>query len=115
MIHSLVVNGMMVSNQVAMVVASFDHIKSLLSVAKSYKFSMDLEFLGICFENLVDLDTPSRRRSSCCSNMSCDKAPGQHHGLLEEFLHACWVTMKSHIVVGLAPSSTPSLGLALSL
>jgi hypothetical protein len=57
-IHSVRVDGVVITDHTAMGEANFDHFQSLLGTAQERKFLLDLEFLGTNVEDLGDLDTP---------------------------------------------------------
>lgn len=60
-IHSLQVNGAIVSCHEAMAEASFDQFLALAGTATDREFSLDPDFLGTCSENLMDLDARRKK------------------------------------------------------
>jgi hypothetical protein len=55
-IHSLQVDGVVISDHVVMAEASFTHHDSLLGTTMDRKYSLDLDFLGTHSEDLFNLE-----------------------------------------------------------
>jgi hypothetical protein len=55
-IRSLQVDGAMISDHAAMVEVAFDHFEGLLGTSVGRDFSLDLDFLGVGMEDLLDMD-----------------------------------------------------------
>jgi hypothetical protein len=57
-IHSIQVDGAVVSDHAAMAEATFEHFQSLLGASVDRLHSLDLDFLGTPSEDLSELEVP---------------------------------------------------------
>lgn len=102
MIHSLMVDGVVVSDHAAMAEAAFEHFSLLLGTT-GQRDSLDLDILGSRFEDLVDFDAPFTKEEiwEVIRRLPHGKAPGPDR-FTTRFLQSCWEILKDDILVAFA-------------
>jgi hypothetical protein len=115
-IHSLQVEGAVVSDHATMAEASFTHFEGLLGTTVDRQYSLDLDFLGTHSEDLSKLEVAFGEGEiwEVVHHLPHGKAPGPD-GFTAEFLQSCWGTVKAdfmaafdiHDVQARVPGSEP--------